>query len=101
MQAAPALDAVKVEDDGDVVAAPGVSDIFNSAAKTDFSPYFFLDRAGPSALPPAPAGSSAPSPAHPAPAASAAATSAEAAALMKEQALLKVLCLVLVISDNI
>ena len=83
-QAAPALDAVKVEDEVDVVAAPGVGnlfnlgDIFNTAARTGISPYFFLDRAGPSAPPPASAGPSAPPPP---------ATHEEAAAHMKEQAL--------------
>jgi hypothetical protein len=63
-QAAPALDAVKVDNEIDVVAAPGVGnlfnlgDIFNTAARTGISPYFFLDRAGSSAPPLARAGSS-------------------------------------------
>ena len=80
-QAAPALDAVKVEDEVDVVAAPGVGnlfnldDIFNTAARTGISLYFFLDRVGPSAPPPVP---SAPPPP---------ATRAEAAARMAAQAL--------------
>jgi hypothetical protein len=93
-QAAPALDAVKVDDEINVVATPGVGnlfnlgDIFNTAARTGISPYFFLDRARSSAPPPARAGSSAPPPAATPPtAAPPPATRAEAAARMKEKAL--------------
>jgi hypothetical protein len=59
---------VKVEDEVDVVATPGVSNlfnlgnIFNTTARTGFSPYFFLDRAGPSAPPLAHTGPMAPTP---------------------------------------
>jgi hypothetical protein len=57
-QAAPALDAVKVDDeDEEMVAAPGVGNILNPggtlAARSGVPPYTFLDVAGPSAPPPA------------------------------------------------
>jgi len=61
-RAAPALDAMKVEEEEDVVTGLGIGDIFNSAAWTGVSPYFFLDRARPLALPPACTGPSAPPP---------------------------------------
>jgi hypothetical protein len=91
-QAAPALDAVKIEGEVDVVAAPSIrnlfnlGDIFNTAARTGISSYFFLDRAGPSAPPLACTGPSAPTPVAPA---SPPATRAEAAARMKAKALLR------------
>jgi hypothetical protein len=80
-QAAPALDAVKVEEE-EVVTGPGIGYLINPggthAARTGVSPYFFLDRAGSSApLPAATPPSVAPPPA----------TRAEAAARMKEKAL--------------
>ena len=52
-QAAPALYAVKEEEEDDVVLGLGIRDPFNTATRTGISPYFFLDRAGPSAQPPA------------------------------------------------
>jgi hypothetical protein len=93
-QVAPALDAVKIEDEVDVVAAPGVGnlfnlgDIFNTAARTGISPDFFLDRAGPSAPPLARADPSAPPPeATPPTPPPPPATRMEAAARMMEKAL--------------
>jgi hypothetical protein len=93
-QAIPALDAVKVKDEINVVAAPGVGnlfnlgDIFNTVARTGISPYFFLDRARSLVLPLARAGSSAPPLAATSPTApSSPATRTEAAARMKEKAL--------------
>ena len=73
-RAAPALDAVKEEED-DVPPGFTIADPFNTAARTGISPYFFLDRAGPSAPPPA----TAPLPPS--------RTRAEVAARMKAQAL--------------
>ncbi|XP_066384614.1 COPII coat assembly protein sec16-like [Miscanthus floridulus] len=98
MRAAPALDAAKIEEEDDgMVSAPGVGnlfntgcigDIFNSAARSGVSPYFFLERARPSAPPSARAGPSAPPPvASPPTAPPPPATRAEAAARMREQAL--------------
>ena len=87
-RAAPALDAVKIEEEEDVVTGLGIGDIFNNAVRTGVSPYFFLDRAGPSAPPPARAGPSAPPPAATPPTAPPSpATHVEAAARMKEKAL--------------
>ena len=82
------LDAVKVEEEEDVVTGLGIGDIFNRAARTGVLPYFFLDRAGPSASPSARAGPLAPPPAATPPTAPPPpATRAEAAARMKEKAL--------------
>ena len=57
-RAAPALDAAKIEEeDEDMLAAPGVGNLFNPdgtrAARTGVPLYNFLDMAGPLALPPA------------------------------------------------
>ena len=52
-QATPALYAVKEEEEDDVVLGLGIRDPFNTATRTGISSYFFLDRAGPSAHPPA------------------------------------------------
>jgi hypothetical protein len=54
---------VKIEEEEDVVTGLGIGDIFNTTARTGFSPYFFLDRAGPLAPPSVHAGPSAPPPA--------------------------------------
>ena len=100
-RAAPALDAMKIEEeDEDMVAAPGVSNLFNPGgmhvASTGVPLYSFFDAAGPSATPPAATTPMAPPPSvalplpwmTPAPAAaSSAATRAEAVARMKAQAL--------------
>ena len=51
---------MKVDEEEDVVTGLDIDDIFNSMARTGVSPYFFLDRAGPSAPPPARVGPLAP-----------------------------------------
>jgi hypothetical protein len=77
-KAAPALDAVKVEEE-EVVTGPGIGYLINPggtrAARTGVSPYYVMDIAGPSAPPPA----TAPTPPS--------TMRAEAAARMKAQAL--------------
>jgi hypothetical protein len=77
-QAAPALDAVKVEEE-EVVTGPGIGYLVNPgctrAARTGVPPYYVMDIAGPSAPPPA----AAPTPPS--------TTRAEAAARVKAQAL--------------
>jgi hypothetical protein len=52
-QAAPALYAVEEEEKEDVVPGLDIREPFNTAASTGIFPYSFLDRAGPSAHPPA------------------------------------------------
>ncbi|KAG2588458.1 hypothetical protein PVAP13_5NG345162 [Panicum virgatum] len=50
-QAAPTLYAMKEEEEDDVEPGFGIRDPFNTVARTGISPYFFLDRARPSAQP--------------------------------------------------